>query len=95
MALPGRDMGKFAFSLSSNPGGAHECNMMGRFPFFKNLHDLFKKKITIPCLGIIRLQNFQKTIRKTMAFCIVLEQIVIICLGIFYQSVYIQFRNSG
>ena len=40
-------------------GEAHVCNIMGRCPFFKNLHNLFRKKnyISIPCFGIIRLEN--------------------------------------
>ena len=29
----------------SNPGGALECNLTGRCPFFKNLHNLFWEKI--------------------------------------------------
>ena len=33
--------------------GALECNMTGKCPFFKNFHNLFKKKIiSIPCFGI-------------------------------------------
>ena len=40
-------------------GGAFECNFTGRCPFFKNLHNPFRKKIcsSIPCFGIIRFQK--------------------------------------
>ena len=68
-----------------SPGGALECNQTGRCPFFKSLHNPFRKKICIliPCFGIFRLQNNRKTIVKTIAYCswkqqpFVLEQIVI------------------
>ena len=45
-------------------GGALECNLMRRCPFFKNLHNPFGKKIciSIPCFGIIRLQKIAKSI---------------------------------
>ena len=37
--------------------GALECNLTGRCPFFKDLHNPFRKKICIliPCFGIFRL----------------------------------------
>ena len=37
-------------------GGALECNLTGRCPFFKSLHNPFRKKISIliPCFGIFR-----------------------------------------
>ena len=62
-------------------GGGLEFNITGRYPVFKNLHSLFKKKncISIPCFGIIDYNSFQKTIRKQCP--IVLEQIIITCLG--------------
>ena len=52
-------------------GGALECNLMGRrCPFFKSLHNPFRKKcILIPCLGIFKFQNNRKTIEKTIAYC--------------------------
>ena len=36
--------------------GALECNLTGRCPFFKSLHNPFRKKICIliPCFGIFR-----------------------------------------
>ena len=48
-----------------------EYNLTGRFPFFKSLHNPFRKKIAflIPCFGIFRLQNNRKTIWKTIAYC--------------------------
>ena len=51
--------------------GATECNLTGRCPFFKNLHNPFRKKIciSIPCFGIIRLQKIPKTIGKTIVYC--------------------------
>ena len=67
------------------PPGALECNMTGRCPFFKNLHNLFRKKlcISIPCFGINRLENNRQSNRP-----IVLEQNVMTCLGIIDQSLY-------
>ena len=60
-------------------GGALECNLTGRCPFFKNFHNPFRKKncISILCFEIFRLQNnrennsilFLKTIAKTIAYC--------------------------
>ena len=52
--------------LRLGPGGALECNLTGRCPFFKSLHNPFRKKICIliPCFGIFRLQNNRKTIGK-------------------------------
>ena len=48
-------------------GGALECNLTGKCPFFKNLHNLFRKKcISIPCFGIIRSEKFPKTIGETI-----------------------------
>ena len=40
-------------------GGALECNLTGRCPFFKSLDNPFRKKncILTPCFGIFRLQN--------------------------------------
>ena len=54
-------------------GGALECNMTGRCPFFKNLHNPFRRKIciSIPYFGIFKLQNNRKTIGKQ--YPIVLE----------------------
>ena len=48
-------------------GGALECNLTGRCPFFKSLHNPFRKKfwILIPCFGIFRLQNN----REKVAYC--------------------------
>ena len=45
--------------LWSGGGGAPECNLTGRCPFFKNLHNPFRNKncISIPCFGIIRFQK--------------------------------------
>ena len=52
-------------------GGALECNLTGRCPFFKSLPNPFRKKICIliPCFGIFRLLNNRKTIWKTIAYC--------------------------
>ena len=52
------------------PGGALECNLTGRCPFLKNLHNPFRKTncISIPCFGIIRLQNIPWTIGKTIVY---------------------------
>ena len=58
--------------IYQNPGGgALECHLTGRCPFFKSLHNPFRKEISIliPCFGIFRLQNNRKTIGKTIAFC--------------------------
>ena len=51
-------------------GGALECNLTGRCPFFKNLHNPFRKKIeiSIPCFGI-RLQKIPKPIGQTIVYC--------------------------
>ena len=51
-------------------GRALEYNMKGKCPFFKNLHNLFTKKIciSIPCFGITDYNNLQKTIGKTIAY---------------------------
>ena len=48
---------------SSRGGGALECNLTGRCPFLKSLHNPFRKKICIliPCFGIFRLLNKRKT----------------------------------
>ena len=53
------------------PWGALECYLTGRCPFFKSLHNPFRKKICIliPCFGIFRSQNNRKTIGKTIAYC--------------------------
>ena len=53
--------------------GALECHLTERFPFFKNLHNLFGKKIciSVPYLRIIRLQKIAKTIEEQ--YSIVLE----------------------
>ena len=53
------------------PGGGLECNLTGRCPFSKRLHNPFRKKICIliACFGIFRLQNNRKTIWKTIAYC--------------------------
>ena len=50
--------------------GALECNLTGRCPTFKNLHNPFRGKIciSIPFSGIIRLQKIPKTIGKTIAY---------------------------
>ena len=58
---------------------ALECNLTGRCPFLKNLHNPFREKncISIPCFGICRLQSnrennsllFVKTIAWTIAYC--------------------------
>ena len=47
-------------------GGALECNLTGRCPFFKSLHHPFRKNIfiLIPCFGIFRLQNSRKAVGK-------------------------------
>ena len=49
-------------SFNGHPEGTFECNLTGRCPFFKNPHNPFRKKIciSIPCFGIIRLQNIPK-----------------------------------
>ena len=59
------------FTRRGGGGEALECNLTGKCPFFKNLHNLFRKKIciSIPCFGIIRLQKFPKTIGKTILHC--------------------------
>ena len=53
-----------SFLPGGGGGGALECNLTGRCPFFKNFHNPFRKKncISIPCFGIFRLQNNKKTI---------------------------------
>ena len=62
------------------PGeGILECNLTARCPFFRNLHNPFRKKIciSIPCFGIIKLQKNAENNRennnilflKTIAFC--------------------------
>ena len=52
---------KLYWSRNRGGGGALECNLTGRCPFFKSL---FRKKICILilCFGIFRLQNNRKTI---------------------------------
>ena len=52
-------------------GGATKCNLTGRWPFFKNLNNPFRKRIyiLIPCLGIFRLQSNRKTKGKAIAYC--------------------------
>ena len=47
------------------PGG-FECNLTGRCPFFKNLHNPFRNEncISIPCFGIIRLSKNSKNNRE-------------------------------
>ena len=57
-------------------------------PIFKNVHKLFRKNISIsiPCFVIFRLLNNRETIAKTIP--IVLQEIVIACLGIFGQFLY-------
>ena len=63
---------------SPEGGGALECNLTGRCPFFTNLHNPFRKKICIstPCFGIFKLQNDRENnsllflkIAKTIAYC--------------------------
>ena len=46
-------------STKTPGGGALECNLTGRCPFFKSLHNPFGKKncILIPFFGIFRLEN--------------------------------------
>ena len=68
----------WAYPTFSYSRGALECNLTGRCPFFKNLHNRFRKKIciSIPCFGIFRLQNnrennsllFLKN-SKTITYC--------------------------
>ena len=68
-----------------NPGGSLECKLTGRCPI--STTRLGKKiYISIPCVGIFRLQNNRKAIGKTIAF--VLEQIVITRFGISDQFSY-------
>ena len=57
--------------LHEPPGGALECNLIGRCPFFKSLHNPLRKKIwfLIPCFEIFRLQNNRETKGKTIAYC--------------------------
>ena len=61
----------WAITCQNSEGGALECNLTGRFPFFMNLHNPFRKKIyiSIPCFGIIRLPKIPKSIEKTIAYC--------------------------
>ena len=63
---------------SSGGGGALECNLTGRWPFLKEPQNPFRKKIciSIPCFGIIRLQNSKNNrennsllFLKTIAYC--------------------------
>ena len=50
--------------------GALECNMTGRCRFFKNLLSPFRKNIciSIPCFGILRLQNSRKTVNSNLLY---------------------------
>ena len=52
-------------------GGLHfRCSMTGRYPFLRiSITCLGKNCLSIPCLGIFRLQNNGKTIEKTIAYC--------------------------
>ena len=58
------------FLSTGGGGGAFECNLTVRCPFFKNLHNLFRKRIciSIPCFGIIRLQKFPDN-REAIIYC--------------------------
>ena len=64
--------------VTYGPGGALECNLTGRCPFFKNLHNPFGKKFAFRCsvsefLDYKTIGNnsllFLKTIAKTIAYC--------------------------
>ena len=80
-----RSDNKIVYSYIQTRRGALEGNLTGRCPIFKNFHNPFRGKngISIPCLGIFRLQNnrennsllFFETIAKQEP--IVFEQIVI------------------
>ena len=51
--------------------GALEYNLIGKYPFFRNLRNPFREKncILVPCFGIIRLQEIPKTTEKTTVYC--------------------------
>ena len=65
------NQGKIFLILPPGGGGHLECNLTGRCPFFKRLHNPLRKKICIliPCFGIFRLQNNSLLFLKTIAFC--------------------------
>ena len=66
---------------------ALECNMTGRYPIFKNLHNSFRKKLHFNTLfRNFILQNNRKIIWKQQP--IVLQQIIITRSGIFGQFLY-------
>ena len=77
-------------------GGALECNLTGRYPFFKNLTTRLGKRIAFPypVSEFVRLQKIPKTIGKTIVYCsrkqkpVVLEQIVMTCFGVSDQFSY-------
>ena len=51
-------------------GGAPECNLMGRCPFFKNLHSPFRKKFAFrhPVSELLDYEN-SKNDRETIVYC--------------------------
>ena len=50
------------FSYICIPGGALECNLTRRYPFFKNLHNLFGEKFEFryPVSELLDYKNFKK-----------------------------------
>ena len=66
-------------------GGTFECNMTGRCPCFKNLRNLFGKKIA--CQYPL-FRNYQIRKQQGKQWPIVLKQIFITCSGIFCQFFY-------
>ena len=46
-------------SDSNSGGGAFQCNLTGMCPFFKNLHNSFRKKFAFP-YTVSELLNYKK-----------------------------------
>ena len=80
-SIPGKDIGEVFLAevdvsrhlQPGGGGGALECNLTGRCPFFKNLDNLFMKKFAFryPVSGLFDYKNFQEQQEKQ--YSIVLE----------------------